>query len=275
MHSRIIHRVAFVPDCTDRAVTCSGDQSIKFFWLTDLNADNDSEKSVVPRRKSLEQTQKARDGERRVQSVHANEPFTSFTFCGDSAAQTLVAAMSFALRIYKMRTMSLMHTIHLKDLKSKYVFLQFLSRYGSLILCISKTPITAINSHPDYDNYALISSDNRITLFDLATENTLRTYTTREILPNTRIEGLFSPCGNFVYCGSADIKTLSSFSSVSKMRQEEEQAALARGKVGKYGVYIWRVHTGKLEKAEMKAIVESAFAAGETGAAASVLGVKW
>lgn len=115
LHSRIIHKVGVVPGCPERGVSCSGDQSIKFFWLDEPSQETgDDEMSGSPtKRKS------AKDRERSIQSVHANEPFTSFTFCGDTQSQTLVATLSYSIRIYKMRTLSLLHTIHLKELKLK------------------------------------------------------------------------------------------------------------------------------------------------------------
>jgi hypothetical protein len=78
-----------------RAASCSGDQSLKM-W------DTDEEKGTVG-------------------SVHANEPFTSFVFCGDVAGQTLIASLAYSIRIYKMRTLTLLHTIQLSDLKLKCV----------------------------------------------------------------------------------------------------------------------------------------------------------
>ena len=78
----------------NRAISCSSDQSLKI-W----------------------------DPDSRMHSVHANEPFTSFVVCGassnDYSSHVLVASLSYSIRLYKMRTFSLTHSILLKDLKQK------------------------------------------------------------------------------------------------------------------------------------------------------------
>jgi hypothetical protein len=53
-------------------------------------------------------------------NIHANEPITSFTFSGspsDASQQNVIISLSYAIRIYKLRTCSLLHTINLQDLK--------------------------------------------------------------------------------------------------------------------------------------------------------------
>jgi WD40 repeat protein len=105
----------------------------------------------------------------------------------------------------------------------------------------SKTPISCISPHPEHDNFILISSDNRIRLFDLSTESILKTYTCRHINPGTRITGHFSPCGTYVHSGSWDIKTFSSRGAADSSR----------------GVFIWKTASGKLERRERKAMLES------------------
>ncbi|KAI9338745.1 hypothetical protein BDR26DRAFT_862708 [Obelidium mucronatum] len=221
-HSRVIWKVVYVPGRGDFAASCSGDQSIKV-W------DTSEEKGTVS-------------------SVHANEPFTSFVFCGDVSEQTLIASLSYSMRIYKMRTMSLVHTIQLKDLK------------------VNKTPVTSISSHPLYDNYILISCDHQIRLFDLSSETMLRVYTAREVNPGTRIEGAFSPCGTFVYSGSCDIRSLSSANrrasgilptmheSATNSSNPNENISNRGSSPEAKGVYVWRVATGKLEISEMRAM---------------------
>ncbi|KAJ3111501.1 protein with putative role during mitosis [Phlyctochytrium bullatum] len=244
LHRRIIWRVAFVPRRDDMAATCSGDQSLKI-W--NLDAPNEP-----------------------VQSAHANEPFTSFLFCGDPSSQTVIASLAYALRIYKVRTMSLLHTIHFKDLKE------------------SKTPISALAIHPEHENYILISCDNQLRLFDLSSETHLRTYTARElgvgvcfdfrendaltVSTQVRIEGNFSPCGTFVYCGSWDLRAYNTSAasrkaSLPSVRTADrifpnanaggdgaEEKPKERGSPEATGVYIWRVATGRLERAEMRAM---------------------
>lgn len=102
MHTRIIYQCVFISSTTEtnysRIASCSADQTLKM-W--------DMEAGPSPR----------------VSSVHANEPFTSFLICGsksnDYGSQTLVASLSYCLRIYKLRTLALVHIVHLKDLKLK------------------------------------------------------------------------------------------------------------------------------------------------------------
>ncbi|KAJ3230549.1 hypothetical protein HDU81_004426 [Chytriomyces hyalinus] len=250
-HSRVIWKVAFIPGRRNFAASCSGDQIIKI-WDTSLDTPQ-------------------------IGSVHANEPFTSFVFCGDSANQTIVASLSQTIRLYKMRTLALIHTIHLKELKQ------------------NNTKITSIVSHPVYSNYILISCDNQLRLFDLASETMLRTYSTRELSPGIRIEGNFSPCGTFVYASSCDIRSLptathasqqqtqhqnrrSSIASLSSHLGDDKSLSMMSNNSsnGTYlnglssdfsamhvpnpaspdakGVYVWRVATGKLEVQEMRAM---------------------
>ncbi|TPX66090.1 hypothetical protein SpCBS45565_g04738 [Spizellomyces sp. 'palustris'] len=192
-HTRIVFKAAIVPGGDNRAATCSGDQSIKLFSL-----DTTSPTSVS--------------------SVHANEPFTSFVFAGnpdDASQQKLVASLSYSIRIYRLRTATLLHTIQLRDLR------------------MNKTPLTALTAHPIHDTYILLSCDNQLRLFNLLTETTVKVYQARDIPNGVRVEGQFSPCGAWVYCGTCDIR------------------GRGRGKEGVEsggGIVIWRVHTGKIEK---------------------------
>ncbi|KAI8913685.1 WD40-repeat-containing domain protein [Gorgonomyces haynaldii] len=147
-HSRIIFKIGFVPGDPTRAISCSGDQSCKI-W--NMYAD------------------KSTGG-----SVHANEPMTSFTFCGsetDPLQQKLIVSLSNSIRIYKLRT---------------------------------NIPISYIEAHPMYDHFVLISSDHQLRLLDLNTEQVIRTFNARQV--DSRIKGKFSPGGNYVYCPSGDQK---------------------------------------------------------------------
>jgi WD40 repeat protein len=95
-HSRIIHKIELLPGTGETMVSCSGDQSLK---LWDLENDK------VPQR-----------------SIHANEPITSFVFCGspsDPTQQKIVISLSYSIRIYKLRTLGMIHNIPLKELKEK------------------------------------------------------------------------------------------------------------------------------------------------------------
>ncbi|KAI9189031.1 acetyl-coenzyme-A carboxylase [Blastocladiella emersonii ATCC 22665] len=49
-------------------------------------------------------------------SIHSNQPFLSFVFTGTSQ-ELLIAAQAYALRVYKGRTLALLHTFHLDHLK--------------------------------------------------------------------------------------------------------------------------------------------------------------
>lgn len=100
-HSRIIFQLGFVPGddtryvkCYSSAISCSGDQSLRI-W--NIHSD------------------KTHRG-----SLHANEPITSFTFCGsetDPHQQKVVVSLSSSIRIYKLRTLQLLHSINLRDMK--------------------------------------------------------------------------------------------------------------------------------------------------------------
>jgi hypothetical protein len=100
-HSRIIFQLGFVPGDDTRyikrnhsAISCSGDQSLRI-W--NIHSDR---------------------GHR--SSLHANEPITSFAFCGsetDPHQQKVVVSLSSSIRIYKLRTLQLIHSINLKDIK--------------------------------------------------------------------------------------------------------------------------------------------------------------
>ncbi|KAI8928443.1 hypothetical protein BC831DRAFT_448698 [Entophlyctis helioformis] len=208
--------------------------------------------------------------------IHANEPITSFVFCGsvnDPMQQKVVVSLSFSIRIYKLRTLSMITSIPLNDLK------------------INKTPITSLAVHPVFDNFILLSADNQLRLFDLSTQAFAKTYSARLIENGTRIRGDFSPCGLFVYAAATDIRQPAS----RKSRNGAERNGYAHGMneqslpapaVGSstgplsshglgmdgpssgahggasgsgtsgpnQGVFVWRLHTGKLEQAEMRAM---------------------
>lgn len=105
-----------------------------------------------------------------------------------------------------------------------------------------------ISLHPSKENFILISSDNRIRLFDIDTETTLMAYTARELSPGTRIDGRFSPCGSFIYSASYDIRT---YSGLKKQRKEFDIQRFEAN-----GVLIWKCKGNKLEKSEMNAMAD-------------------
>ncbi len=131
--------MGFIPGDDTRAVSCSGDQSLKI-W--NVHADKTTTRA----------------------SVHANEPITSFTFSGsptDPLQQKLIISLSYSIRIYKVRTLALVHSIQLSDLK------------------LTKAPVFYMEAHPLFDTYILLSTDNQLRLFDLNTEKIVKTFTSR------------------------------------------------------------------------------------------------
>jgi WD40 repeat protein len=104
-----------------------------------------------------------------------------------------------------------------------------------------------MHSHPHFDNYVLISCDNQLRLFDLTTESTLRIFATRHIEPGIRIEGKFSPHGNYVYCGIADIRQSSTSRKYPSTKGNTDQSA-------QNSIYIWKTQSGRLCLEEMKAM---------------------
>jgi WD40 repeat protein len=87
-HSHIVNSIEFVPDThSHRAVTCSTDHSIKF-WRVD--------------------TPKCHVG-----SIHANAPFFSVHFSQDLIYATQPKGI---IRIYKLKTLSLVKVVQIKEL---------------------------------------------------------------------------------------------------------------------------------------------------------------
>ncbi|KAJ3320768.1 protein with putative role during mitosis [Boothiomyces sp. JEL0866] len=197
-HTRIINQIGYIPGDDTRAISCSGDQSLKI-WNIHSDRSNRS-------------------------GVHANEPITSFVFCGapsDPLQQKLIVSLSYSLRIYKLRTLQLLHTISLDDVK------------------LTKCPVFHMESHPLFDNYILISSDHQLRLFDLTTEACIKKYSPRINRQDARLQGHFSPQGTFVYSGSLMDK------NGSRIKEQEGEFT---------GCSIWKVHSGKLEQKDMDAM---------------------
>ncbi|KAH9270410.1 hypothetical protein BASA83_007409 [Batrachochytrium salamandrivorans] len=224
-HSRVINRISSIPGDDTRAASCSGDQSLKI-WNIHAEKPQSS-------------------------SIHSNEPITSFVFSGstsDPTQQKVIVSLSFSIRIYKLRTLSMLVTIPLGDLK------------------ISKTPVTSLASHPVHDTFVLISTDNQLRLFNLLTQEFVKTYSARLIESGTRIRGEFSPCGTFVYATATDIRQPSSRpinqgskgglddTSAASLQYGHDSSPSSHDREEAHGVFIWRVHTGKLEKEGMNAM---------------------
>ncbi|KAJ8324568.1 hypothetical protein O5D80_006813 [Batrachochytrium dendrobatidis] len=220
-HSRIINQISWIPGDDTRAASCSGDQSLKFWNI---------------------HAEKPHSG-----SIHANEPITSFVFSGstsDPMQQKVIVSLSYSIRIYKVRTLAMLVTIPLGDLK----------------LC--KTPVTHLSSHPIHDMFVLVSTDNQLRMFNLITQAFVKTYSARLIENGTRIKGEFSPCGVFVYATPTDARqsahrasTKEHIGNFSAQNQHHEQnKGQNQSEDAANGVFIWRVQTGNLEKAEMRAM---------------------
>ena len=140
--------------------------------------------------------------------------------------------------------------------------------------------------HPVHDNYILVSCDNQLRLIDIVTETTIKVYSAREIadgvspIPHktlghyhvndhllsfptqTRIEGQFSPYGTFIYSGTSDTRAFLTSRKRNSLLpgddpSEDDDVASGTTAPKASGVYIWRVHTGRLERSEMRALENS------------------
>ncbi|KAL2918528.1 hypothetical protein HK105_201929 [Polyrhizophydium stewartii] len=215
-HTRIIFRLAWIPGDETRAASCSGDQSLKF-WNIHAEKPQSS-------------------------SIHANEPITSFAFSGstsDPMQQKVIVSLSYTIRVYKVRTLTMIITIPMNDLK------------------LSKTPITNLASHPVFDTFILVSADNQLRLFDLTKQAFVKSYSARLIESGTRIRGEFSPCGAFVYATASDVRqTTSRRLPAAASFGHDPSGHTHGGSTGEVapGIFLWRLHTGKLEQAEMSAM---------------------
>ncbi|KAI8847462.1 hypothetical protein BC829DRAFT_244104 [Chytridium lagenaria] len=85
---KVVWRISFVSRREDLAASCSGDQSLKI-W--NIDADNEV-----------------------VASAHAKRTFYEFPFLWRSFQPNCDSFSLVFMRIYKLRTMSLLHTIQLK-----------------------------------------------------------------------------------------------------------------------------------------------------------------
>ncbi|KAJ3356562.1 hypothetical protein GGF32_001455 [Allomyces javanicus] len=144
-HRRIIHQVTYVPLRTPlHLVSCSGDHSMRV-WAPDGDA-------------------------RGAASVHANQPFLSVCFVGNSAdSQILVAAQAYALRLYKSRTLTHLHTFHVADLKMHRTPIHHLAAYPT-----SRATAHTRWTHPDGSpfganppNWVILAAGPTILIFDV------------------------------------------------------------------------------------------------------------
>lgn len=74
-----------------------------------------------------------------------------------------------------------------------------------------------------------------------------------------RIEGQFSPCGTFAYCGTWDVRSFSFYNphNNSNTKLEGSGSCTASATSKATGMYIWRISSSKLERGDMKAIQQS------------------
>lgn len=142
-HSRVIHKVDFVPGEEFRLVSCSSDNTLKIKAMSDEGSGSS------------------------VQSIHANEPITSFVFHGPPEECKLMVTLAHTIRIYKVRTLQLLQTITFNDLK------------------VSRMPIRSIEVHPQRSELMLLSVENTLQLIDLNEQpvRIVRQFNARELIP--------------------------------------------------------------------------------------------
>jgi hypothetical protein len=117
-----------------------------------------------------------------VKRIVSNNPISAFTFANNN--QYLVVASMYSLRVYETENWKLINTIELEDLKS------------------SKMTINSMETHVTNDNLLLLSCASNVILYDLASTSGVRVFDSPYISPDQKIEGHFSPYGQYVYSGS-------------------------------------------------------------------------
>ncbi|KAJ3185873.1 protein with putative role during mitosis [Irineochytrium annulatum] len=229
-HTRVIWKCAFMPGNDMKGASCSGDQSLKLFHL---------EPPTPPPPAT---------------SIHANEPITSFTFTcpQDPSSNLLLLSLSASLRVYRPRTLSLLYTIPLPDLRAP--------RWGGA--GGAQGTITRVEAHPVWGGrWVLVSCEQKLWICEIdggggddsagasssggPLGKLVRCLGSREVGEGCRLDGRWSPCGNFVYAGSWDARI-----GGSPARRKDGE----RGGDVASGVYVWRVSTGRLEKEEMRSL---------------------
>ncbi|KNE65036.1 hypothetical protein AMAG_10702 [Allomyces macrogynus ATCC 38327] len=226
-HRRIIHQVSYVPlRAPLHLVSCSGDHSMRV-WAPDGDA-------------------------RGAASVHANQPFLSVCFVGNSAdSQILVAAQAYALRLYKSRTLTHLHTFHVADLKMHRTPIHHLSSYPT-----ARATAHTRWTHPDGTpfgpappNWVILAAGPTILIFDVDLGAVRAHLASRDLDRRTEAarvaaEGMggsaalagvlqppirprVSPCGTFVY--------------------------VAGGAAGIGEAVVWRCVSGKWERVRRRA----------------------
>ncbi|KNE54143.1 hypothetical protein AMAG_00143 [Allomyces macrogynus ATCC 38327] len=222
-HRRIIHQVTYVPlRAPLHLASCSGDHSMRVWAPEDA-------------------------GGRAAASVHANQPFLSVCFVGSSAdSQILVAAQAYALRLYKSRTLTHLHTFHVADLKMHRTPIHHLAAYPT-----SRATAHTRWTHPDGTpfgpnppNWVILAAGPTILIFDVdlgavrahlaSRDLDRRTEAARAVAERMGGSGglagvlqpplrpRVSPCGTFVY--------------------------VAGGAAGVGEVVVWRCVSGKWER---------------------------
>ncbi|KAG4105633.1 WD40 repeat-like protein [Neocallimastix lanati (nom. inval.)] len=161
-HKRIIHKMDFLPNNPLYAISCSSDNTIQIWNINDEGEGEDNKMNV--------------------KRIVSNNPISSFTFANNN--RYLVAASMYILRIYDAENYKLLNTIELEDLKS------------------SKMTINSMETHITNDNLLLLSCASHIILYDLETTSGIRVFDSPFISQDQKIEGHFSPYGQYIYSGS-------------------------------------------------------------------------
>ncbi|KAI9144321.1 WD40-repeat-containing domain protein [Paraphysoderma sedebokerense] len=203
-HSRIVNKIGVIPGSEERLVSCSSDNTIKVWNLSDTNV-------------------------RTCTSLHANEPFVSFTFSGEGQNQFLIGALAYSLRIYKVRTLSHLYNVSLTHFK------------------INKIPISHIHEHKNESSNTgrciLVCADNQIKLYEIDKNEIIRNYNARELVNGQKLDANFSPCHNFICSGSIDVRSFDYKRRLSISNPIETVEMKKRD-----GVFIWRCENGRVEK---------------------------
>ncbi|ORX53012.1 WD40 repeat-like protein [Piromyces finnis] len=185
------------------------------------------------------------DDKSHVRRLVSTNPISAFTFANNN--KYLVAASMYMLRVYDMKDYRLVNTIELEDLKS------------------SKMTINYMETHITNDNLLLLSCASNVILYDLANISGLRVFDSPYISPDQKVEGHFSPYGQYVYSGSiipkyfASLPTtenLPNFPNVNLNTLEVKSSSVAnsidvKDKDG-VGFYLWNVDNGRFEHSSIK-----------------------
>jgi len=188
------------------------------------------------------------DDKSHVKRLVSNNPISAFTFANNN--KYLVAASMYILRVYDMKDYRLINTIELEDLKT------------------SKMAINYMETHITNDNLLLLSCASNVILYDLASTSGLRVFDSPYISPDQKVEGHFSPYGQYVYSGSIIPKNFASLPTTENLPNFPNTNANTydvnstcsnsivnsldvKDKDG-VGFYVWNVDSGRFEHSSIK-----------------------